>query len=60
MARLHKEIAEAVAQPSLKETYAAVGAEAELSTPQEFVARIRADFDRWSVVIKQAGISAQQ
>ena len=58
--RLHKALAEAVAEPSLKETFAAVGAETELITPPEFVARIRTDFDRWSSVIKQAGISAQQ
>jgi tripartite-type tricarboxylate transporter receptor subunit TctC len=53
-------LAEAVAEPSLKETFAAVGAETELITQQEFVERIRTDFDRWSAVIKQAGISAQQ
>jgi tripartite-type tricarboxylate transporter receptor subunit TctC len=58
--RLHKALAEAVAEPSLKEAFAAVGAETELTTPQEFATRIRADFDRWSSVIKQAGISAQQ
>ncbi len=58
--RLHKALAEAVAEPSLKETFAAVGAETELITPPEFVARIRTDFDRWSSVIRQAGISAQQ
>jgi tripartite-type tricarboxylate transporter receptor subunit TctC len=58
--RLHKALAEAVAKPSLKQTFADVGAETELTTPQEFAARIRTDFDRWSSVIKQAGISAQQ
>ena len=58
--RLHKALAEAVAEPSLKETFAAVGAETELITPPEFVARIRTDFDRWSAIIKQTGISAQQ
>jgi tripartite-type tricarboxylate transporter receptor subunit TctC len=58
--RLHKALADAVAEPSLKATFAAVGAETELITPQEFEARIRADFDRWSLVIKQADISAQQ
>jgi hypothetical protein len=31
-----------------------------LITRQEFADRIRTDFDRWSSVIKQAGISAQQ
>jgi tripartite-type tricarboxylate transporter receptor subunit TctC len=58
--RLHKALADAVAEPSLKATFAAVGAETELITPQEFAARIRTDFDRWSLVIKQADISALQ
>jgi tripartite-type tricarboxylate transporter receptor subunit TctC len=58
--RLHKALADAVAEPSLKKTFAAVGAETELITQQEFATRIRSDFDYWSLVIKQAGISAQQ
>jgi tripartite-type tricarboxylate transporter receptor subunit TctC len=58
--RLHKALADAVAEPSLKAVFAAVGAETELITQQEFAARIRTDFDRWSLVIKQAGISTQQ
>jgi tripartite-type tricarboxylate transporter receptor subunit TctC len=58
--RLHKALADAVDEPSLKATFAAVGAETELITPQEFAVRIRTDFDRWSLVIKQADISAQQ
>jgi tripartite-type tricarboxylate transporter receptor subunit TctC len=58
--RLHKALADAVAEPSLKAAFAAVGAETELITQHEFAARIRTDFDRWSLVIKQADISAQQ
>jgi tripartite-type tricarboxylate transporter receptor subunit TctC len=58
--RLHKALAEAVAEPSLKQTFAAVGAETELTSPEEFSTRIRTDFDRWSGIIKQAGITATQ
>jgi tripartite-type tricarboxylate transporter receptor subunit TctC len=58
--RLHKALSDAVADPSLKKTFAAVGADTELITQQEFATRIRTDFDYWSSVIKQAGISAQQ
>jgi tripartite-type tricarboxylate transporter receptor subunit TctC len=58
--RLHTALADAVADPSLKAAFAAVGAETELITPQQFEARIRTDFDRWSLVIRQADISAQQ
>ncbi|MEI9806139.1 MAG: tripartite tricarboxylate transporter substrate binding protein [Pseudolabrys sp.] len=57
--RLHKALAAAVVDPSLKEVFASVGADTELTTSPEFKARIRADFDRWSSVIKQAGIAVQ-
>jgi tripartite-type tricarboxylate transporter receptor subunit TctC len=56
---LHAALAAAVADPELKQTFAALGAETELISPQQFTARIREDFDRWSSVIKQAGISAE-
>jgi tripartite-type tricarboxylate transporter receptor subunit TctC len=58
--RLHKALAEVMAEPSLKQTFAAVGAETQFSTQQEFAALIRTDFDRWAAVIKEAGISGQQ
>jgi tripartite-type tricarboxylate transporter receptor subunit TctC len=57
--RLHKALAAAVANPSLKEIFASVGADIELTSSPEFTARIRSDFDRWSSVIKQAGIAVQ-
>jgi tripartite-type tricarboxylate transporter receptor subunit TctC len=58
--RLHKALAEATAEPSLKATFAAVGADTEFMTQQEFATLVRTDFDHWAAVIKQAGISAQQ
>jgi tripartite-type tricarboxylate transporter receptor subunit TctC len=57
--RLHKALVNAVADPSLKEIFAGVGAETEMISPQQFTTRIRDDFDRWSAIIKQAGIAAQ-
>jgi tripartite-type tricarboxylate transporter receptor subunit TctC len=57
--RLHKALAAAVANSSLKEIFASVGADIELTSSPEFTARIRSDFDRWSSVIKQAGIAVQ-
>jgi tripartite-type tricarboxylate transporter receptor subunit TctC len=57
--RLHQVLAAAVADPALKQTFGALGAETELISPEQFTIRIRDDFDRWSGVIKQAGISAQ-
>jgi tripartite-type tricarboxylate transporter receptor subunit TctC len=57
--RLHRALAAAVADPTLKEAFSALGAETELISSREFTDRIKSDFDRWSNVIKQAGISAQ-
>jgi tripartite-type tricarboxylate transporter receptor subunit TctC len=57
--RLHKALASAVADPSLKKIFAGVGAETELISPQQFTTRIRNDFDRWSAIIMQAGIAVQ-
>jgi tripartite-type tricarboxylate transporter receptor subunit TctC len=57
--RLNLALAAAVAGPALKQAFAALGAETESLSPQEFAIRIRNDFDRWSSVIKQAGISAE-
>ena len=59
IARLHRALAEAIADPTLKQSFAALGAETELITPQQFALRIRDDFDHWSGIIKQAGISVQ-
>jgi tripartite-type tricarboxylate transporter receptor subunit TctC len=59
VARLHKALADAVADPALKQIFGALGAETELMSPEQFGLRIRTDFDRWSTVIKQAGIAMQ-
>jgi tripartite-type tricarboxylate transporter receptor subunit TctC len=48
----------AVADPEVEQTFVALGAETELISPQQFSTRIQEDFDRWSSVIKQAGIAA--
>jgi tripartite-type tricarboxylate transporter receptor subunit TctC len=57
--RLHVALTSAVSDPELKKTFAAIGAETEFISPEQFTARIREDFDRWSSVIKQAGILAE-
>jgi tripartite-type tricarboxylate transporter receptor subunit TctC len=58
--RLHRALAEVTAEPSLKATFTAVGADVKFTTPQEYATLVRTDFDRWAAVIKEAGISAQQ
>jgi tripartite-type tricarboxylate transporter receptor subunit TctC len=57
--RLHKALEEAVADPELKQVFGSLGAETEIITPEQFEARIITDYDYWSGVIKQAGISVQ-
>ena len=55
--RLHNEIRDAANDPEVKKRYAAVGAEVLIQSPGEFADMIARDFERWSVVIKEAGIS---
>jgi tripartite-type tricarboxylate transporter receptor subunit TctC len=57
--RLHEALIRAVADPGIRQKFAAVGAEPLTSTPENFSATIRHDFDLWSGVIKQAGIKVE-
>jgi tripartite-type tricarboxylate transporter receptor subunit TctC len=59
VARLHQALADAIADKGLKQTFGALGAETELISPEQFSARIKSDFERWSGVIKTAGIAVQ-
>ncbi|MBC7780913.1 MAG: tripartite tricarboxylate transporter substrate binding protein [Proteobacteria bacterium] len=54
--RLHSAITSAVMSPEIVERFAADGAEAAISTPEEFNAFIRKEIARWAPVIKAAGI----
>ncbi len=54
--RLHQEITTALTIPSLREHYAAAGAQEASSTPAEFLALIRDDLRRWGEFIRRAGI----
>lgn len=59
VARLHGVLAKAIADSDLEQKFAAIGAETDLLSTQQFTTLIQHDFKRWSQVIKQAGISAQ-
>ncbi len=56
--RLAREIRAATARADLRERYASAGAEVMNNDSAEFAALIRADFERWSQLIRQAGIRA--
>ena len=54
--RLHREIVAVLQQPDVTKRFAADGAEAVHSTPKVFAAHIKAESQKWSGVIKEAGI----
>jgi tripartite-type tricarboxylate transporter receptor subunit TctC len=53
---LNVAIKEALAQPDVKEKFAKLGVRAEGSTPDQLKDRLKADIEKWAVVIKRAGI----
>jgi tripartite-type tricarboxylate transporter receptor subunit TctC len=56
--RLNAEIGRALHAPDVKQLLLSQGLEVRTSTPQEFAAYIRSEFDKWAKVIKDAGIVA--
>ena len=56
---LHRESANILAQPEMKERLAALGYEVVASTPEEFAIRIKTEIDTWAKVIRAANIKAE-
>jgi tripartite-type tricarboxylate transporter receptor subunit TctC len=54
--RLHQQIVKVLDHPDIVKRFAADGADAVDSTPQEFAAHIKAETMKWARVIKEAGI----
>ena len=54
--RLSAEIRAVLREPEIAERLVAGGAEPRPTTPAEFEARLRADMDRWAVLIREADI----
>jgi tripartite-type tricarboxylate transporter receptor subunit TctC len=59
VARVNAEVATALRAPDLLERFAAAGAEAVGSTPEQFVERIKSDAAKWAEVIKAANVKVQ-
>jgi tripartite-type tricarboxylate transporter receptor subunit TctC len=58
--RLQGEIARHILSPELRETIRRQGAEPVASTPQQFAAFIKSEAQKWSQVIKRAGLEFTQ
>jgi tripartite-type tricarboxylate transporter receptor subunit TctC len=57
--RLHHEMVTALRSADVKQSLASEGAEVVASTPEQFAAYMRSETDKWSKVIKAAGIKPQ-
>jgi tripartite-type tricarboxylate transporter receptor subunit TctC len=55
---LNVEISRALLTPDVKQLLFTQGLEVRTSTPAEFGAYMKSEFDKWAKVIKDAGISA--
>ena len=59
MQKLNAALGQVLAQPAVKERFAALGAEVQPSTSDELAAYIRDDLALWVKVVKQAGIKLE-
>jgi tripartite-type tricarboxylate transporter receptor subunit TctC len=56
---LHSEVTRVLAMPQVKKRIADMGGWTSPMTPAQFNAFIRSEIDKWSAVVKQAGIKAE-
>jgi tripartite-type tricarboxylate transporter receptor subunit TctC len=59
IARLNKEINAALAQPHVRDKFAAFGVELSGGSPEVFAVQIRKDAAKWADVIKRAGVKPE-
>jgi tripartite-type tricarboxylate transporter receptor subunit TctC len=59
IARLHQELAAAIADPAVREKFSELGAEPVATTPQELARFIAAEIAKWRAIITKAGIVPQ-
>ena len=56
---LYRALHKVVAQPEVKERFAALGFEPVVNSPDEFAAQVKADIAKWGKVIHDAGIKPE-
>lgn len=59
IARLNAAIAKSLADRAVIDKFAAIGAEARPNTPDQFHAYLKNEYEKWTPVIRKAGISAK-
>jgi tripartite-type tricarboxylate transporter receptor subunit TctC len=59
VARLHGEIAKALAAPDVRERFGTLAVEPRTNTPEQFRALIESDLVRWAKVVRDAGIKLE-
>jgi len=59
IARLNSEVVHALQTQDVKERFSSMGSTASSSTPAEFDALIKRDYEKWARVIKSAGIKLE-
>lgn len=57
---LHAEVLKAVRASDTQEKFAAAALDVTTTTPEEFRAMLKSDFERWGKVVKQAGIKPDE
>lgn len=55
--RLHAELVAALNAPEVKERFAAQGFDVVANTPEQYTAFQRAEIERWTVVVRQKGVT---
>ena len=59
MKKLSQDFVAALNTDAVKERLAKLGAQPIGSTPQQFEAKIREDYEKWAPIIKAAGMKAE-
>ncbi|MGT2455557.1 Bug family tripartite tricarboxylate transporter substrate binding protein [Cupriavidus basilensis] len=59
IASLHAHIVKVLAMPEVRDKLANLGVDVVGSTPEEFVAYLRAEIQKWTGVIKEAGVTVE-